>query len=41
MFQIAAVAVGQMKGTVPGVVVANYIKTSEVSLVPDLQVTPS
>ena len=38
MFQIAAVAVGQMKGTVPGVVVANSIKTSEVSLVPDLQV---
>jgi len=30
MFQIAAVAVGQMQGTVPGVVVANPSETSEV-----------
>ena len=38
MFQMAAVAVGQMNGTAPGVVVAKPIETSEVSLIPNLQI---
>jgi len=39
MFQIAAVVVGQMQGTVPGVVVANPTETSEVFPISDLQVS--